>query len=178
MLLVPQILAAILLALVSEGVHGGSSAQAASRPAVSRSGQDNAAVAISRLRSAQGLATVTSDPVLQRAARQQAEAMAQAGTMSHDVAGSFSSRLAKAGVRSTRAAENIAAGQVSLSQVLADWMESSGHRANLLMRDATRVGLARVDGRGGPYWALVIAAPEPVQRPTNTAPRLGPALPF
>jgi uncharacterized protein YkwD len=173
-----RLLAGILLALVPAAVPAGPCAHAASRPAASRTAPDAAAVAISRLRSAQGLGKVTSDPVLQRAARHQAEAMARAGTMSHDVAGSFSSRLASVGVKAGRAAENIAAGQNGLGQVLADWMQSSGHRANMMMRDATRVGLARAAGPGGPFWALVIATPEPVQRPTDTAPRLWPTAPF
>lgn len=173
-----RVLAGILLALVPAGGPGVPAVHAAARPAAARTAPDASAIAISRLRNAQGLGKVTSDPLLQRAARQQAEAMARAGTMSHDVAGSFSSRLARAGVTAGRAAENIAAGQSSLDQVLADWMQSSGHRANIMMRDATRVGVARADAPGGPFWALVIATPEPVQRPSGTAPRLWPTLPF
>lgn len=99
--------------------------------------------------------------------------------MSHTIAGSFSSRLGKVGVKAARAAENIAAGQTSLREVLADWMQSSGHRANMMMREAARVGLARADGPGGPYWALVIAAPEPpLPRRGEPTYRFGPAWPF
>jgi uncharacterized protein YkwD len=34
------------------------------------------------------------------------------------------------------------------------WAESSGHRANMLMRGVTRYGLASAEGHGRRYWAL------------------------
>lgn len=139
-------------------------AAAASSTAQPRRATDPTAAAISKLRGAQGLSVVTTDPVLVRLARQQAEAMARAATMSHDVGGSFQSRLAAGGIKAARAAENVGAGQRSLDEILRDWMASSGHRDNLMMREATRIGLARSEGRGGPYWALVLASPEPLPR--------------
>ncbi|WP_293863052.1 CAP domain-containing protein [uncultured Alsobacter sp.] len=154
-------------------------ATAAPRASATKPASDGSAAAVSRLRTAQGLSPVTADPALVRLARQQAEAMARAATMSHDVGGSFRSRLAAGGVKAARAAENIGAGQTSLAQMLADWMTSPGHRDNLMMREATRIGLASVQGPGGPYWALVIASPEPPQRrPDAAAPAGGMGLFF
>jgi uncharacterized protein YkwD len=43
--------------------------------------------------------------------------------------------------------------------MLKQWEDSSGHRANLLMAGARRVGVASVDNPKSPYrkfWAMVI----------------------
>ena len=154
----------LVLLLVATWSAGLEPAAAASGKAEARQRTDATAAAISKLRTAQGLSAVTTDPALVRLARQQADAMARAAIMSHDVGGSFQSRLAAGGVKASRAAENVGAGQRSLDEILRDWMASSGHRDNLMMRDATRIGLARSEGRGGPYWALVLASPEPLPR--------------
>lgn len=50
-------------------------------------------------------------------------------------------------------AENIAEGQNSSSQVVNDWMHSSGHRANILNRGHRKIGVAKKVGRNGRcYW--------------------------
>ena len=49
--------------------------------------------------------------------------------------------------------ENIAMGQSSSSEVLNSWMNSSGHRANILNPDYTRIGVAAYTTPGGTiYW--------------------------
>lgn len=123
-----------------------------------------AAGEVSRLRASAGLGPVVADPALARAAESPAMAMRDAGRMSHDVGGSFSARIAAAGIRTAQAAENIAAGQRSLAEAMASWTASSGHRANMLSRSVTRIGVGRADGAGGPFWAMILAAPEPPPR--------------
>ena len=59
-------------------------------------------------------------------------------------------RLAECGHRG--GSENIAQGQRSESEVVADWMSSSGHRANIL-GDWTVAGC----GRSGDYWCVLFA---------------------
>jgi hypothetical protein len=63
---------------------------------------------ISRYRHTHGLSTVKTDPQLTAIAERQAKAMAASGIMDHNVAGSFTARIS--GVRTSMAAENIAAG--------------------------------------------------------------------
>ena len=124
-----------------------------------------AAQAVNVFRRENGLGPVSDDSALLRAAQKQADAMAAAGVMSHDVAGGFSSRMASAGIRAGAAAENVAMGQRSLAEVMEDWKKSSGHRKNLLMTSVTRVAVAqRKGGDGKLYWAMVLAAPEPAPR--------------
>ena len=86
---------------------------------------------ISNFRVSQGLGRVTMDPTLNRIAQEQATAMAARDLLDHGAAGSFSSRIASSGSR--HAAENIAYGYASFTKTLDQWINSSGHRKNLLM---------------------------------------------
>jgi uncharacterized protein YkwD len=112
---------------------------------------------ISAYRRAHGLSAVRADSKLGAVALRQAQALAASGSISHSAAGSFSSRVAH--LRKSRAAENIAAGFLSFAETLKQWEESAGHRANLLMPGAKKVGVASVANAGSPYrmfWAMVI----------------------
>jgi uncharacterized protein YkwD len=113
--------------------------------------------AISAYRRAHGLPAVKSDSRLSEVALKQARAMAATGTVSHSAGGSFTTRVAI--LRKSRAAENIGAGFLSFSEMLKQWEDSTGHRENLLMAGARRVGVASVDNPKSPYrkfWAMVI----------------------
>jgi uncharacterized protein YkwD len=122
-----------------------------------------AAAMISSYRRRHGLPAVKIDARLMAMARHQARAMAASDRMSHDVGGDFGARLRRRGYLAAAAAENIAAGQRSLSEAFSGWVESSPHRANLLLGGATRIGIAAAasgpKSRYRTYWAMVIAAP-------------------
>ncbi|MFK3733449.1 CAP domain-containing protein [Streptomyces sp. NPDC088090] len=49
-------------------------------------------------------------------------------------------------------AENIARGQVDATAVMVSWMNSDGHRANILNCDFTTLGVGVHFGDGGPWW--------------------------
>jgi len=112
---------------------------------------------ISSFRLQHGEGKVRADPTLDRIAHEQAAAMAARDVLDHGVLGTFSSRAAPAGSR--RTAENIAFGYDSFPKTLDQWIASSGHRSNLLMHGATRVGVASAKSSktGRTYWAMVIA---------------------
>ena len=118
---------------------------------------------ISSFRLRHGEGKVRIDPTLSRIAHAQAAAMAAKDTLDHDVLGPFSSRVAPFG--SKRAAENIAFGYDSFPKTLDQWIGSSGHRSNLLMHGATRVGVgsAKSSKTVRTYWAMVIAEERPKQ---------------
>ncbi len=112
---------------------------------------------ISAYRRAHGLSAVRADGKLGAVALRQAQAMALSGTISHSAAGSFASRVAP--LRKSRAAENIAAGFLSFAETLKQWEDSAGHRENLLLPGARKVGVASVANPKSPYrmfWAMVI----------------------
>jgi uncharacterized protein YkwD len=56
-------------------------------------------------------------------------------------------------------AENIARGQPTPPAVVDGWMNSPGHRANILNCRLTMVGIGVVRGAGGPWWTQVFATP-------------------
>ena len=117
---------------------------------------------ISAYRRAHGLSAVRLDGRLNAVALAQARAMAASGNVSHSAGGNFSSRVAglrKSNASGFKAAENIGAGFLSFSEMLKQWEDSAGHRENLLMAGARRVGIASVDNPKSPYrkfWAMVI----------------------
>jgi len=118
---------------------------------------DDYAGVISAYRRAHGLSSVRSDSRLGAVALKQARAMASSGTVSHGAGGNFSTRVAP--LRKSRAAENIGAGFLTFSEMLKQWEDSTGHRENLLMAGARRVGVASVNNPNSPYrkfWAMVI----------------------
>lgn len=115
-----------------------------------------AARLISEYRAARGLGPVAADAQLNGAAEHQARAVAEAARLSH---GAFASRMADFRVAGI-SAENLTAGTDSVAGAVGRWKGSPGHDANLLMREARRIGLARADSPGHgyrTYWALVLA---------------------
>lgn len=122
--------------------------------------ENAAAAAISRYRASHGLGPVVLDSSLIRAASYQAESNARAGKLSHEIGGTFDSRMARAGFGRSFAAENLSAGSNTFDEVLARWKASSEHNKNMLMPQLKRIGIARVDAPGTRYkrfWALVLA---------------------
>lgn len=66
---------------------------------------------------------------------------------------SFSTALTEQGVKFKGSGENIAWGQKTPKQVMNAWMNSSGHRANILNKNYTSIGVGYyVDSSGTPYW--------------------------
>lgn len=61
--------------------------------------------------------------------------------------------LQRFGVHYRSAGENIAAGQKTPEQVMNSWMNSSGHRANILNKSFTEIGIGYYQGGSyGTYW--------------------------
>ncbi|WP_405503533.1 CAP domain-containing protein [Streptomyces anulatus] len=60
-------------------------------------------------------------------------------------------RAAQAGVQGL-GAENIARGQADAQAVMEGWMNSEGHRANILNCDYKTIGIGVHEGSGGPWW--------------------------
>ena len=85
-----------------------------------------------------GLHPLAIDPNLLGSARQHCQWMASAHSMTHTSAG---------------VAENIAMGQSSPAEALNSWMNSSGHRANILGGGYSTIGVAAFTSSSGQvYW--------------------------
>ncbi len=68
-------------------------------------------------------------------------------------------RLSLAGITWSAAGENIARGQPDPVSVMTAWMNSAGHRANILSPSFTRLGVGVHDAAGGPWWTQVFYTP-------------------
>lgn len=111
------------------------------------------------VRTTASLPALKADRNLEKAARVQAEFMVSAGKMSHDTGWrrDFATRMSEGGVAAP-AAENLAHGRMDTSKVFEMWMNSTGHRNNMLNPSFNRYGLAHAtasDGRR--FWALVLS---------------------
>ncbi len=105
-------------------------------------------------RSAAGAAPLQWDPALAAAARQHCLRMAAEGPIAHQYRGELNlqERAAQAGARFSLIEENVAIGP-DPSAIHNEWMNSPGHRSNLLNPEVDRVGVAVVASRGVLYAA-------------------------
>jgi uncharacterized protein YkwD len=118
---------------------------------------------ISGYRTNNGLAAVTLDPELTRLAEAQAAIMAKRDKLDHGAGKPFVVRLKASGYDAKLAAENVGAGYHTLAEAFSGWRDSPPHRANMLLKGATRMGIAAIytsTSKYKVYWALILAAPD------------------
>lgn len=110
----------------------------AERPVIETSSPEMSVISqVNAQRGRHGLAPLSVDSQLMSSANRHAQWMASNRNLSHG-----------SGV-----AENIAMGQASASEAMRSWMNSSGHRANILGGGYTRIGVAvAYTSSGTPYW--------------------------
>ena len=109
-----------------------------------------------------GLRALTVDQRLAAAAQAHSADMVQRGFFAHESPDGRQvwDRAVAAGYAYRKVAENIAAGQRSAEEVVRGWMESPGHRANILDGDLAQIGVGRVEGGSyGVYWTQVFGTP-------------------
>lgn len=119
-------------------------------------------VHLTKIRTSYGLPPLVPDAKLERAALQQAQLMARKGRMTHTTGwgADFNSRMKSNGINGA-SAENVARGRIGAGEVFRMWMNSPGHRRNMLNPNYRRFGLSYVyeaDGSGRRYWALVLGS--------------------
>jgi uncharacterized protein YkwD len=122
-----------------------------------------AASMISGYRANNSLPPVTLDPALMQMAQAQAALMARRDKLDHDAGKPFVMRLKTSGYDAKAAAENISAGYHTLAEAFSGWRDSPPHRANMLLRGATRMGIAAVytpASKYKVYWTLILAEPD------------------
>jgi uncharacterized protein YkwD len=105
-----------------------------------------------------GLPPLIMNPQLTDAAQTYSQVLASSGCFEHTCGAvpNFADRATQAGYAGWNAlGENIGAGYPSADAVVAGWMGSDGHRANILSPNFTEMGIGFVAGGGafGTYWA-------------------------
>ena len=107
---------------------------------------------VNEVRAQYGLNKLTANWQLSRVARYKSQDMHDNGYFSHTspVYGSPFDMIKNFGISYRTAGENIARGQRTPQEVMNDWMNSSGHRANILNASFTQIGVGYVSD--GNYW--------------------------
>jgi hypothetical protein len=116
-----------------------------------------------------GLQPLTLNNQLAKAAQGHSDSMAADDFFSHTGAdgSDVSDRVQDAGYQYSRTGENIAAGQKTAAEVVQGWMDSPGHRANILNADYTEIGIGYelLENDTGSvnynhYWTQVFGRPQ------------------
>lgn len=107
---------------------------------------------VNEIRVKNGLKKLTANWELSRVARYKSQDMKDNKYFSHTspVYGSPFQMMKSFGISYRSAAENIARGQSTPQAVVNSWMNSSGHRANILNSSYTEIGVGYV--KDGNYW--------------------------
>ena len=101
---------------------------------------------LNRVRATHRLAPLRFDARLERASRFHSQEMLRTGTFAH---GAFAGRMAQFSVHGTFAGENLAWGvgyNGSARGIVAAWLKSPEHRANLLRPSFRRIGISELSG--------------------------------
>jgi uncharacterized protein YkwD len=111
-----------------------------------------------------GLGTLRAEARLTRAAQLQAEQMARVERLDHVLPEAQyprpEDRLTAASYGWQTYGENLASGYPDARSVVDGWMNSPGHRANIVGTGFTEIGAGHaVDGAGRPYYTQVFGRP-------------------
>ncbi len=107
-----------------------------------------------------GLSALSANGALNNAAAAHSADQAARNQMTHTGSNGSNAgdRIRAAGYQPGTWGENVAAGYTSASSVVAGWMGSSGHRANILDPAFTQIGVASATSANGTrYWTMVLA---------------------
>jgi uncharacterized protein YkwD len=149
------IAAALAIACVGQTAHAD-----CARPAPDALSLQTVAAQINAVRARAGLPAVQPSQRLARAAQRYACLLARTGTFAHrgPDGSDLRSRVTQAGYTACRAAENLARGHDERSVVPA-WLDSPGHRRNLLDAEVRDVGLGVAMDDGRPTIVMVLGRP-------------------
>ena len=150
----------LLLALAgfAGAVQAGNSCQVPSNTSALFSQIDQG---LNQIRDRYRLDTLEYNPSLARAAQDHACDMATLDFFSHNSSdgSNVQHRARRSGYHDCLIAENIAHGTPysAPNAVLQGWMDSSGHRKNMMLRRVSEYGIGVAVDHDGPYWVLVLA---------------------
>jgi len=119
---------------------------------------------INHYRATRGLSALKIDANLTAAARRHSNDLSAHDKISHRGSDGTNpwDRVKGTGYKARLAAENVGVGQRSFGEVLQGWKDSPGHNKNLLLGDATQMGIALVinpASRNQTFWTLVLGTP-------------------
>ncbi len=107
-----------------------------------------------------GLPALKLDASISNIARMKSKDMADNNYFAHQspTYGSAGDMLSKFGIKWSAWGENIASGQKTPESVVTAWMNSPGHKANIMSSNYSRIGVGYVtNSNGTPYWTQMFA---------------------
>lgn len=120
------------------------------------------AALVNKERAAAGLPALTVNAKLSQVAAKKAMDMRDKNYFSHTspTYGSPFDMMKQFGITYRSAGENIAKGQKTPQSVMNGWMNSQGHKANILSEKYTEIGVGYVtDSKGNTYWVQMFIRP-------------------
>jgi hypothetical protein len=161
--------AGVTLCAIGLAVTAGLTAQAQERDRVPQPAKAEQLYAMANeTRGQSGLRRLEWDPALAEAAMKHCMRMAAEGPISHRYGGELdlSERAGAAGAHFSLIEENIAVGSYP-GRIHQGWLDSPGHRANLLNPEVDRIGVAVVAAQGVLFAVADYARGVPVMGPTQ-----------
>ncbi len=132
-------------------------------PAVTTASQENEVIRLVNVQRAKaGLPALKTNWQLSRVARYKSADMASKGYFSHNspTYGTPFQMMENFGLRFTAAGENIAYGQRTPAEVMQDWMNSPGHRSNIMSSSFSEIGVGLAKNKNGVcYWTQQFMRP-------------------
>ncbi len=113
-------------------------------------------------RSKYGVSSLAHNWELSRVARYKSQDMIDRNYFSHTspTYGSPFTMMKNFGINYQAAGENLAMGQRTAQEVVSGWMNSAGHRKNILNSNFTHIGVGyAVDSNGRKYWTQMFIKP-------------------
>ncbi|WP_153238099.1 stalk domain-containing protein [Fictibacillus phosphorivorans] len=118
---------------------------------------------VNKTRSNNGKKELALNPTLSNVAREKSRDMLVKNYFDHTspTYGSPFDMMKQFGISYTSAGENIAAGYTTTSAVMTGWMNSPGHKANILSDNFTQIGVGYIKGTTGykTYWTQMFIRP-------------------
>lgn len=109
---------------------------------------------VNKERAKAGLGELTLDKTIEKAAFTRAKEITRSFSHTRPDGSNFSSVLKEHGITYRGSGENIAWGQKSPEEVMKAWMNSEGHRANILNPNFKKIGVGHYQNeKGTNYWA-------------------------
>ncbi len=106
---------------------------------------------VNEARAEAGVHAVELDPILRRAAQVRAKECVGAFSHTRPNGSSYKTAIEDAGINAGYTGENEATGNASAKHVMQGWMDSPGHRENILNENFTKIGIGLEKNVGNPY---------------------------
>ncbi|MDE6777840.1 MAG: hypothetical protein K2J25_07840 [Oscillospiraceae bacterium] len=132
---------------------------------------------VNQERAKQGLNALQVIPALNNAATKRSQELVTLFSHTRPDGSNCATVLNEFGVTWKTTGENIAYGYATPEDVMTGWMNSSGHRANILSENFDSIGIGVVSENGVLYWTQVFAGGISVNNSVTTTPTITPSVP-